>query len=161
MELPKRKPNRLPDYDYSSPSAYFITICTKQRKNILGSVGATDGRPHEISLSPCGKIVDSCIKNIPEYYPVISLDQYVVMPNHIHLLLQIHSGPDGRPVVAPTMSQVVNQLKGAASKKAGFSLWQKGFHDHVIRGDADYLEIWNYIQNNPATWEKDKLFMKE
>ena len=161
MDFPTRKPNRLPDYDYSSPSAYFITICTNQRRNILGRVGATDGRPHEISLSSYGKIVDSCIKNIPERYPAISLDQYVIMPNHIYLLLQIHAGSDGWPLVAPTMSQVVNQLKGAASKKAGFSLWQKGFHDHVIRGDADYREIWNYIQNNPATWEKDKLFMKE
>ena len=124
-------------------------------------MGAATGRQQGIFLSNQGKIVDRCITNIPIHYPAISVDQYVIMPNHIHLLLQIHAGNDGRPVAAPTVSQVVNQLKGAASRQAGFPLWQKGFHDHVIRGDADYKEIWNYIQNNPATWENDKLFTKE
>ena len=161
MELPKRKQNRLTDYDYSTPNAYFITICTDKRKPLFWTVGAATGRQQGIFLSEQGKIVDRCITNIPIHYPAISVDQYVIMPNHIHLLLQIHAGNDGRPVAAPTVSQVVNQLKGAASKQIGQSVWQKGFHDHVIRGDADYREIRNYIQNNPATWENDKLFTKE
>ena len=161
MDFPKRKPNRLADYDYSTPNAYFITICTDKRKPLFWTVRAATGRPQGVSLSEQGKIVDRCISSIPIHYPAISVDQYVIMPNHIHLLLQIHAGNDGRPVAAPTVSQVVNQLKGAASRQAGFPLWQNGFHDHVIRGDADYKEIWNYIQNNPATWENDKLFTKE
>lgn len=161
MDFPKRKQNRLTDYDYSTPNAYFITICTDKRKPLFWTVGAAIGRPQDVPLSEGGKIVDRCINDIPIHYPAISVDQYVIMPNHIHLLLQIHAGIDGRPMAAPTVSQVVNQLKGAASKLAGFPLWQKGFHDHVIRGDADYKEIWNYIQNNPATWEEDKLFTTE
>ena len=76
------------------------------------------------------------------------------MPNHIHLLLQIHGGADGRPMTAPTIQQVVNQLKGYAAKQAGFPLWQKGFYDHVIRSEADYLDCWQYIEGNPGKREE-------
>lgn len=158
MELPKRKHNRLTEYDYSTPNAYFITICTDKRKNLFwNTVGATVGRPQDIPLSKHGAIVDRAIKRIPEHYPIISLDHYVIMPNHVHLLLKICSGSDGRPMVAPTISTVVQQTKGAVSKQAGFPVWQKGFYDHVVRSDADYQEIWEYIEGNPAKWAEDSL----
>ena len=88
---------------------------------------------------------------------MISVDNYAIMPNHIHLLLQIHSDVDGRPMAAPTISTVVNQMKGAVSKEIGHSVWQKGFHDHVIRGEEDYREIWQYIEGNPGKWMEDTL----
>ena len=153
MDLPKWKPTRLPEFDYSTPGAYFITICTKDRKNLFWEdVGASIARPQ---LTPWGEIADKAISQIPKYYPAISVDHYVIMPNHIHLLLQINTDTDGRPMVAPTISIVVQQLKGVITKQIGQSVWQKLFHDHVIRGDADYLKIWEYIDNNPAKWEED------
>ena len=81
------------------------------------------------------------------------------MPNHMHLLLQINTDIDGRPMTAPTISTVINQTKGIISKKAGFSVLQKGFYDHVIRNDNDYRDIWNYIEWNPGKWTEDKLYI--
>ena len=95
-ELTKRKPNRLNQYDYSTPGAYFITICTKNKEKILSTVGATIGRP-QIQLTEYGKMIDKAIKTIEKVYPFVTVDQYVIMPNHIHLLLQIHTHENGRP----------------------------------------------------------------
>lgn len=153
MELPKRKPNRLPEFSYDTPGAYFITICTVQRGNVFWKdVGAIIDRPENVPLNETGRIVDACIREIPKCYPEVSVDHYVVMPDHVHLLLQIH---DGRSMIAPTIGRVVKQMKGAASKGAGRSLWQKSYYDHVIRGQADYLDAWNYIEGNPGKRETD------
>ena len=160
MELPKRKPNRLAEYDYSTPNAYFITICTNNRKKLFWKdVGAAIGRPENVPLSNLGMTVKQAIHDIAKHYPAITVDHAVIMPNHIHLLLQIHTDPDGRPIAAPTISTVINQTKGIVSKKAGFSVWQKGFYDHVIRSEKDYQEVWNYIEGNPGKWEEDTLFV--
>ena len=162
MDLPKRKPNRLRNFDYSTPGAYFLTICTAEGKCIFWEqVGASIARPQKPPLSQYGKIVDEAIREIPLHYPAVSVDHYVVMPNHIHLLLQIHTDEDGRPMVAPTASRVVQQLKGAITKRIGHSVWQKLFHDYVIRGEADYLKIWTYIDNNPARWAEDCFYPAE
>ena len=157
--LPKRKPNRLRDFDYSSCGAYFITICTKERRNYFwNTVGATIGRPQDVPLTSYGKIVNDAINNIPKSYPQISVDYYVIMPNHIHLILQIYSEDKiGRPMVAPTISRVVGQLKGYVTKQIKEAVWQKSFHDHVIRNRDDYQEISRYIYENPSNWETDEL----
>lgn len=152
-ELPNRKQNRIPDFDYNTPNAYFITVCTQNKKKLFWeNVGAVIGRPEDVQLSAYGKIVEKAIINISAHYPVVSVDKFVVMPNHIHILLQIHSDENGRPMTAPTISMVVNQMKGAVTKQIGAPIWQKGFYDHVIRNQQDYLEIWNYIEGNPAKW---------
>ena len=162
MERPKRKSNRLRNYDYNTPGAYFLTICTKNGKYIFWErVGASIARPQKPALSRYGRLVDEAIREIPLHYPAVSVDHYVVMPNHIHLLLQIHTDADGRPMVAPTVSRVVQQLKGAITKRIGYSVWQKLFHDYVIRGEKDYWKIWQYIENNPAKWEEDCFYMEE
>ena len=156
MELPKRKPNRIPHFDYSTPGAYFVTICTKNRQNIFwGNVGASIARPQTPRLSHAGQIVEQAIQNIEHYYPAITLDHYVVMPNHIHLLLQINTDETGRPMVAPTISTVIQQMKGNVTKQLGRFILQKLFHDHVIRNENDYRIIWEYIENNPVQWELD------
>ena len=86
--LPRRKPNRLKNYDYSRPNAYFITFCTDGRRNLLwNDVGASIARPQDVPLSSYGRIVDQTINDIPKHYPMITVDQYTVMPNHVHLLL--------------------------------------------------------------------------
>ncbi len=152
-ELPSRKRNRLKHYDYSSCGAYFITICTSDRRNYFwNGVGATIGRPQDVDLSQYGKLVDEAINNIPSIYPALKLDHYVIMPDHIHLLLIIRADEYGRPMVAPTISRVVQQLKGYITKRIGHSIWQKLFFDHVIRNRQDYEEHVKYICDNPVKW---------
>ena len=160
MDLPKRKQNRLAEYDYSTPNAYFITICTKDRKKLFWmDVGAIIDRPNNVPLTNLGMIARQSIEDIPNYYSAVSVDHFVIMPNHIHLLLQINTDADGRSMIAPTVSTVVRLMKGTVSKQAGLSVWQKGFYDHVIRNDHDYREIWNYIEGNPSKWTEDKLYI--
>ena len=125
------------------------------------NVGASIARPEDVRLSKYGKIVVEAIENSSTIYPVITVDNYVVMPNHIHLLMQIHSDSSGRAMLAPTISIVIQQMKGYATKKIGRSIWQKLFHDHVIRDEKGYLKIWNYIEGNPSKWEEDCFYMKE
>ena len=115
-------------------------------------------RPEDVRLSKYGRIVVEAIEKISTIYPVITVDK---MPNHIHLLLQIDSDSSGRAMLAPTISIVIQQMKGYATKKIGRSIWQKLFHDHVIRDEKGYLKIWNYIEGNPSKWEEDCFYMKE
>ncbi|MBE6776712.1 MAG: transposase [Ruminococcaceae bacterium] len=148
MDLPERKQNRLENYDYSQNGAYFITICTKERKKILCEiVGANIVRP---KLTRYGKIVDDAINLITNHYQTVTIDKYVIMPDHIHLLLQIHS--DRRTMFAPTIERIVKQTKGYITKQIGFSIFQRSYYDHVIRNQEDYNEIWEYIDNNPKKW---------
>ena len=163
MERPQRKRLRLESYDYSQPGSYFITICTRERnqevlRSIEPAVGAIINRPPRISLTPLGRIVDETIRAIPDHYPGISVDQYIIMPDHVHLILALrHIGPDGRQIAAPTpLSNVIQQMKRITSKQAGISLWQKGFYDHVIRNDEDLANVRQYIRNNPLKWIQDK-----
>ena len=128
MEHPKRKQIRLTEYDYSTANAYFITICTEKRKNLFWkNVGTSIARPQDIPLSDYGVIAEQAIQEIAVRYPAISVDHHVIMPNHIHLLLQVSTDGNGRPMVAPTISTVIQQMKGIVSKQIGFSIWQKDF----------------------------------
>lgn len=152
-----RKKHRLEKYDYSSIGAYFVTICTSDRQRLFWSdaVGATIGRPEDIALSNYGEIVSDGINRIPQIYPAVSIDSYVIMPDHVHLLLRIHCGENGRPMVAPTVGNIVRQFKGFVTKQIGKQIWQKLFYDHVIRNDGDYEEAIKYIYENPMRWHYD------
>ena len=153
-DLPKRKSIRLKEYDYSSNGAYFITICTKDMKCILSTicapeseffVGADIIRPR---LSDYGLIVDKAINSVPEHYNGVNVDRYVIMPNHIHMIISINAF-DGRMVSAPT---IIGSLKRYVSKKIGNSIWQKSFYDHIIRDEEDYMLHVQYIDENPKKW---------
>ena len=102
-ELPTRKKIRLDGYEYSSAGCYFVTVCVKDRCEMLGSVtvGAATCRPF-VTLSDTGLIVDRSINNINSIYPHVLVDKYVIMPNHVHLLLIQTSAYNGRQVAAPT-----------------------------------------------------------
>lgn len=159
LDLPKRKSNRLKGFTYNQNGAYFITICIKDRQPILwniDNVGATCGRPyHTNHLSAYGLLIENEINRIDSIYNhVVEIDKYVIMPNHIHLLILLHTN-NGRPQVAPTISRIMKQFKGSVTKQIGFPLWQKLFHDHIIRNEQDYLKIWEYIDTNPLRWETD------
>lgn len=93
------------------------------------------------------------------HYENTCIDHYVIMPNHIHFIIKI--GNTGQPAAAPTLSRIVNQFKGYVTKQTGNSIWQKGFYDHVIRDEDDYLTKANYIENNPAKWAEDELYTED
>ena len=150
--LPQRKRNRICGFDYSTPKAYFLTICTMERRNYFWTVGATIGRPQEPVLSNYGKVVQDAITRISEIYPMLRVEHYVIMPDHVHLLVRIQTDEDGRPMVAPTISRVVQQMKGYVTKRIGVPVWQKLFYDHIIRDLADYEEHVRYIRENPMHW---------
>ena len=142
MELPKRKPNRLTEYDYSTPNAYFIAICTANRKNLFWKdARAGIDLPENIPLTNLGMAVKQIIYDIPKHYPTITVDHAVVMPNHIHLLLQINTDADGRPMAAPTISTVINQTKGIVSKKQVFLFGKRVF---MIMSSGASRIIWMF-----------------
>ena len=164
MELPKRKPIRLQDYDYSRPGAYFITICTKDRRSILSNitVGADALGGPCLKLTDTGKVVDQYVLSMARMIG-FRVDKYVVMPNHIHMILSIDSeaaSPDSGPprASAPTVSDAVGALKRLVNRRLGHDIWQRSFHEHVIRNDIDYREIWEYIDANPAKWAEDRYY---
>lgn len=156
----KRKPNRLAGYDYSLNGAYFVTICTAERKNRFRKVGANCVRPGEFQLTPIGEIVKKEIEYFNTVYTGIAIDKYTIMPNHIHLIISL-SGNDGRTQFAPTLSRMIKQFKGSVSKQIGYSIWQKSFYDRIIRNENEYLKIWEYIENNPLSWENDELYIEK
>lgn len=148
------KKHRLEGFDYSSVGAYFVTICTSDRKELFWSdaVGASIARPEDVVLSETGKVVLDGINRISEIYSSVLIDSYVIMPDHVHLLIRIRSDNGGRPMVAPTVGNIVRQFKGYVTKQLGTSIWQKLFYDHVIRNDGDYEETLKYIYENPMRW---------
>lgn len=159
-----RRSNRLKGYDYSQAGYYFITVCAKEKRRLFWefstnfdrdippSVAAACGRH---PLSAIGLYVQSEIEHLSHIYDGISVDKYVIMPNHIHMILCIQSPEEWRPQAAATVGHIINQFKGSVSKKVGHSIWQKSYHDHIIRNNADYLRIWQYIDTNPAKWRED------
>ena len=154
MELPKRKPPRLPEYDYASPGAYFVTICTKDRRCILSDITAGAAAPC-LQLTDTGKIVEQYILST-ERMTGFHVDNYVIMPNHIHMILRIDNGPPRAS--APTVSDAVGALKRLVNRRLGANIWQRSFHEHVIRGEGDYREIWEYMDENPAKWAEDRYY---
>ena len=149
-ELPKRKRIRIPQYDYSVPGAYFITICSTNREEIFWTNRRGElCSPDYVPLSAIGIIVKNEIENLNDVYEVVSIDKYCIMPNHIHFIISINADKNGRTQFAPTISRVVKQFKGSITKQVGKSIWQKSFYEHTIRNQQDYDEIWHYIENNP------------
>ena len=159
---PTRKQNRLENFDYSDAGVYFITFCTNDRKQILSRIDAAADALSlpSVHLTETGKIVSAVISAIPEHYPGVLVDRFVIMPNHVHLLLRIN--PCGRLMSAPTgekrhsVADIVRNCKAYVTRQLGFSIWQKGFYDHIIRDEQDYLTRAQYIDNNPAKWAEDE-----
>ena len=161
-QYPLRKRNRLESIGYDENGAYFITICTKRKASLFWRVGAAMRSPPEC-LTRAGQIADDRIQRIEGIYDgSVHVDNSVVMPNHVHMLLRIETSVmGGRRIAAPTIMSVVNQYKGAVSKAVGFPCWQKSFHDHIIRDDSDYHRIWTYIDANPGKWEEDCYYIAD
>ena len=144
-----RQPNRLQEYDYATPGAYFITICTKDRAPILSRVVGDDAH---IVPTPTGRLVEQYIRSVP------GMEKYVMMPNHIHMLIRVADGPMWASAPTPSIPSRVRSFKTLVSKELGVSIFQRSYYDHVIRGEQDYRDVWQYIENNPARWREDELY---
>ena len=153
----KRKVLRLANYDYTQNGVYFLTICTAFHKPILWeSLEKPCMLSESIPLSWQGRIVQHEIEKWGRLYPAVMIDKYVIMPNHIHALLRICNPEKSQDI--PDISRMVKQFKGRVSKEIGEPVWQKSFYDHVIRSEEDYLQKWQYIDNNPARWKEDQYY---
>ena len=158
----KRKINRLKSWNYSNNGGYFITICTDNRKHILSKICVGDGFPVP-QLTKRGQIVDDYIKNINMKYSCVTVSEYVIMPNHVHLLLFIDNNGTGNP--SPTVGNIIGWFKYNTTKSvneeyksAGNKLWQRSYYDHIIRDKKDYDEKLNYILSNPLKWLDDEYY---
>ena len=151
--LPKRKPTAIPHYDYSQPGAYFITLCVEKRRPILGKI---DSSP-QVVLSSIGKIVSDVWYSLPQRFPcldAISQSIFVVMPDHIHGILQITAG-GASP--SPTLHQILGSFKSITTIETnrllgtpGQKLWQRSAYEHILRNQQDFDEAAGYIAENPA-----------
>ena len=172
-ELQKRKTPRYQSYDYNRAGAYFITICTQNRQCILSRIVGTGGRAcARPEFTEYGRIVEKYIRQLNDFYNHISVDGYVIMPNHIHLLLLIKedrmdNGQSGTPVPTnvaranSTCAQFISTLKRFCNKEYGKNIWQARFYDHIIRSRDDYNEHISYIDENPVRWFYDELYAAE
>ncbi|MBQ2696142.1 MAG: transposase [Clostridia bacterium] len=158
-DFPKRKATRLKGFDYSAPGTYFVTICTNNRKCLLSNiVGEGLCALPKNTLTAIGKEVEKTIQFINEHYVGVNIDKYVIMPNHVHLIVALDNS---RGHGNPPLQKVIGQLKSYIAHKFGVCLWQRSFHDHMIRGEQDYLKIWNYIDTNAIKWEQDCFYSNE
>lgn len=166
-----RKKIRLADQDYSENECYFLTVCVKEKHCVFGRVGdgvldvPMDGSTgiSLIDLSEVGVMVHEQIMEMSAQYRGVHVDHFVIMPNHIHLLLSVADAEKGEQGTSRTPSptnakipQFISYLKRATNKKAGFDLWQRSYYDHVIRDAEDYWYHWRYIDQNPLRWADDE-----
>lgn len=163
MPFVKRERLRLENYSYSCPGAYFITICTKNKQCIFSDV-VGDG-VHDVPkliLTEYGKIVARQLETMNSLYENIDVEKFIVMPNHVHLLVRVlesSSGSSGTPT--PTndvIPRFVSTLKRYCNKSFGENVWQRSYYDHIIRDDKDYLNIWQYIDCNYMKWKIDRFY---
>jgi putative transposase len=171
IRIKERKRNRLKDYDYSRNGYYFITICSKNGKELLGMI-----RDHGMVLDELGVITDTCWRNMPHRFPDVTVDEYIIMPNHLHGIVVIGTNAAGNTSVMSKegadpcspqdrtkmyLSKIVHSFKSSVTREVRrqFNIrfeWQKSFYDHVIRDDASLDKIREYISNNPLKWETDR-----
>ena len=170
--LPNRHSFRLRGYDYSQSGFYFVTICTRQKMCVLSKI-----IDDEVHLSEAGKIAQTQWNMLPERFQGVALDLFVIMPNHIHGLVQLtcetaplpvevqspcNSGPKA-PSPFPILGEIIRTFKAAAAftirntALPEFS-WQRLYHESVVRNNAHLERIRQYIFNNPARWREDSLY---
>ncbi len=150
MELPNRKYPRLATFNYAGGGAFFVTICTRNKEKLFGNI--TDGEEACVNLTQLGEIVKTSMLSIPDAYWGVTLLNGVVMPNHIHLLLQISENTQ------VSLLTIIRSFKTIVSKSWGESVWQRSFYEHIIRNEQDALCCWKYIDENPKKWTLDKYF---
>lgn len=168
--LPQRKIARLREYDYRQNGAYAITICVFQRRCAFGRI-----HNGEVHLNAFGCIAHDRWLAIPQHHPQVTIDEFIIMPNHIHGILWIQNEAPvsseeeselrrfGKPN-SGSLSAIIGSYKSGVSRRIGelrgqrTTVWQASFHDHVIRNDGDLFHQRDYIQNNPSKWLEDEFY---
>ena len=167
-EKHRRRSIRLKKHDYKQAGAYFVTICTHNRVMLFGQM--VDG---ELTLNDTGRMVERCWNDIPAHFPQVELDEFVVMPNHVHGILLI-TDPVGaknlspspplpsqqRPGTSKTIGSIIRGFKIGVTKWTReqtpiHNVWQRNYYEHIIRDEADLNRIREYIASNPARWDED------
>lgn len=159
--MPQRKKLRLANYDYTQSGYYFVTICTKDRKLLFGAV--EDGC---MQLSQIGVVVERVCLDLPNHNAHMTLIHYCIMPNHIHAIISIQQ--QGESISKNGLPEIVRQLKTFSSRyinderrRNGLEpfptggLWQRSYHDRIIRSQREFEKIYTYLDNNPLQWELD------
>ena len=164
-EIKDRKTPRWQSFDYNCSCAYFVTLCTKDRRCVLSRiVGTNDPECPKVELTDYGQIADKYIKQLNDFYDHIFVENYVIMPNHIHILLYIKQKEE--IVIVPTsvarsnspFSQFLSTYKRFCNKEYGENIWQARAYDHIIRNKEDYEKHMKYIYENPMRWYYDELY---
>ena len=165
-----RRSIRLRGYDYSQPGNYFITICTYQKRKLLGTVVG-----HKAILNPAGEAVRVCWFDLPRRFPLVELVELIVMPNHVHAVIGLRqpsrATPRGAASSAPTaessvnypsIGQVLRAFKSISAIKINRLLgrtsehvWQRNFYEHIIRSPREFEQAQKYIRENPINWDSD------
>jgi REP element-mobilizing transposase RayT len=145
---------RIPGYVYTTPGFYFITICSYQRRCIFATVEDVFCHPSDLGL-----LIQECWQALPQWFPTVCLDYFVIMPNHIHGIVQLTS-PDEH-----SLATVVSSFKSAVTRRARESklihqrefVWQRGYFDHIVRSEVSLMALRQYIVDNPVKWNLDEL----
>lgn len=172
--LRQRKQIRLQGYDYSQEGRYFITICTKNREFLFGEI-----MNRTMFYNETGKIAENELLNISSHYENVDIERFVIMPNHVHMIVVIKKRVDSAERINPfptrkaDIPNIIGKYKAGVTRAVGNAfmrsgvrsencrthsvivIWQSRYHDHIIRGKKSYQKIYEYVGNNPAQWEAD------
>ena len=154
MMIPQRKSARMPGFDYASQQYYFVTICTHEKKCLFGTIG---------DMNVLGKIAEQDLLQLESHYVGVHIEKMIIMPNHIHAIVVI--GCENKEEKYPSLNTVIGLYKSGVTRKIREILpdqvvWQRSYHDHVIRNRAEYEKIWNYIDGNPLKWMDDCYYIE-
>ncbi len=164
--LPKRKHPRSKDYDYSLDGAYFVTICTHEKRCVLSRIVGRGLAPAEIEYTKFGRIAREQLFMLENRFPSVKIDQYVIMPNHMHVIFVLNNEETAGASPRPTIMDVVCAYKSLTTRECKKisnieRLFQTSFYEHVIRNQKDYELTVNYIYENPTKWQFDKMYSIE
>ena len=155
----QRRSIRIPGYDYTSPGVYFLTLCTHERRQVFGSI-----QGGKMILSRAGEIAQNELKRLSRRFPLIEMGEYVVMPDHVHLLVfVVEPGTGcaeqfGQPV-AGSIPTIVRSYKASVTwlvmrlpRWPGGAVWQRNYYEHIVRDEAGIDMVSAYIRMNPERW---------
>ena len=164
----ERKNPRMKQWNYSSEGWYFVTICVKNRAHVFGNV-----RKGKMRFNKWGKIAHECWQQIPIHFPGVEIDQFVIMPNHVHGIVVLRDDfRRNKACLVPInrremkLSTIIGSFKSVTTKKINSNIqndifaWQRSFHDHIIRSERELINIQNYIFFNPDNWRDDDFFVQ-
>lgn len=157
-----RRSIRLNSYNYSSSGYYFVTICSDKFRHIFANT-QVENDDTKLSLTKLGDVVSDCWLDIPTHYPKVRLHEFVIMPNHLHGIVEIMQRKPS-DTFETKLSSIIRGFKAGVTKKCNelglcnHSIWHRNYYEHIIRNEKSYSIISNYIRNNPINWQRDKYF---